>query len=71
MVRGREPKPQACRVHRGVLAKNSEVFRGTLEMKQPEGADMVSDCLAVYLPDSCDDVHYFLSALYDRTQVHP
>lgn len=62
-VEGRE-----FRVHKGILAANSTVFKDMLSLAQPGKINMGAgeDCERVMLTDSADDVGHTVRALYDR-----
>jgi hypothetical protein len=51
------------RVSRDFLAMRSPVFRDMLSMPTPKDADMMEGCPFVCLPDSAEDITYFLKAL--------
>ncbi|TDL29017.1 hypothetical protein BD410DRAFT_735751 [Rickenella mellea] len=53
------------KVHRGVLARQSEVFRDILSIPQPADVTLIDGCNVVELYDSPLDVMYLLRALYD------
>ncbi|OJT14410.1 hypothetical protein TRAPUB_9051 [Trametes pubescens] len=58
----------AFRVHRGVLARRSEVFSGLFTVPQPEyevGVEKIDGCPVVRVQDSLHDFKHFLHALYD------
>jgi len=57
----------AFRVHRGQLARHSEVFRDLLLLPQPAGAEVFDESPVVRLTDTSDDVLMLLRALYDNT----
>ncbi|KAJ7790457.1 hypothetical protein B0H13DRAFT_2689976 [Mycena leptocephala] len=51
------------RVSRDFLAMRSPVFRDMLSMPTPKDAEMMGGCPFVCLPDSAEDITYFLKAL--------
>ncbi|KAF7370424.1 BTB domain-containing protein [Mycena sanguinolenta] len=53
------------RVHWGVLALHSSVFRDMQGLPQPPDEPNVDGCPVVHLPDDSADVTYLLKALYD------
>ncbi|KAJ6519061.1 hypothetical protein C8R45DRAFT_1204315 [Mycena sanguinolenta] len=53
------------RVHLGVLARHSSVFRDMHGLPQPPDEPNVDGCPVVRLPDDPTDVEYLLKALYD------
>ncbi|KAJ3489498.1 hypothetical protein NLI96_g2079 [Meripilus lineatus] len=55
------------RVHRGVLSRNSEIFRVMFDLPQPSDAaeTYISECPAIPLSDRKSDVDCMLRALYD------
>jgi hypothetical protein len=55
----------AFKVHRGHLARHSEVFNDLFSIPQPEDQELLDGCLWVELHDCPSDVFYFLKALYD------
>lgn len=59
------------KVYRGVLAKNSAVFKSILSIPQPpSGTDAaVEGCPVVHLSDSAVDVAVVLLALFERKYV--
>ncbi|KAF7370393.1 BTB domain-containing protein [Mycena sanguinolenta] len=52
------------RVHWGVLARNSSIFRGMRGLPQPLEQPSVEGCLVVELSDDPSDVEYLLNTLY-------
>ncbi|KAJ7231873.1 hypothetical protein B0H12DRAFT_996082, partial [Mycena haematopus] len=52
------------RVHWGILALHSSVFRGMQGLPQPPDQPGVDGCPIVELPDDSGDVGYLLKALY-------
>lgn len=55
----------AFKVHRGQLARHSEVFRDLLSLPQPIDEASFEGCPLVELHDSPTDLWYLLRALYD------
>ncbi|KAL0959012.1 hypothetical protein HGRIS_014324 [Hohenbuehelia grisea] len=55
----------AFKVHRGQLARHSDVFHGLFSIPQPQDEHSMDDCPCVQLHDQPSDVTCFLSALYD------
>ncbi|KAK7013124.1 BTB domain-containing protein [Favolaschia claudopus] len=60
------------RVHSGILAARSSVFRDMIafpQPQQPEGgeADMVDGCIVVRLHDSATEVEVFFKAIFDSS----
>lgn len=55
----------AFKVHRGVLARHSDVFRDMLSIPQPPDEAVFEGCCIVELYDSPADLWYLLKALYD------
>ncbi|KZP21992.1 hypothetical protein FIBSPDRAFT_825261 [Athelia psychrophila] len=55
------------RVHRGVLARNSDVFRDLFLVPQPAGdsPNEIDGCAVVTMHDSAEDWAYVLNAMYD------
>ena len=55
------------RVHRGVLAKNSDVFRDLFLVPQPTTVPSgeIEGCAVVQMHDSAEDWTYVLNAMYD------
>ena len=53
------------RVHRGILAQCSTVFRDMFSFPQPPSSDveMVEGCAVVHLSDTAEEVGYILKAL--------
>ncbi|KAK0449141.1 hypothetical protein EV421DRAFT_1780176 [Armillaria borealis] len=65
-----EENPTAFKVHRGVLARHSEIFQGMFEMPQPElqpeaADDMVDGCQVVTMYDPPLALSDLVKALYD------
>ncbi|KAJ7272519.1 hypothetical protein C8J57DRAFT_281722 [Mycena rebaudengoi] len=59
------------RVSRDILAARSAVFRDMLSIPTPADAEMMFGCPFVRLPDSAEDVSYFLKALFDYEFFNP
>ncbi|KAK6981522.1 BTB domain-containing protein [Favolaschia claudopus] len=59
------------RVYRGLLAKESPVFRDMLRIPQPTDAETLDNCPVVHLPDDDEDVEFFLKALFDYKSFPP
>lgn len=61
------------KVHRGLLSRNSSVFRDMFTVPQPSTTEeeMVEGCAVVQLSDSAADVTYVLQALCERRCVTP
>ncbi|KAI0661960.1 hypothetical protein C8Q70DRAFT_909850 [Cubamyces menziesii] len=57
----------AFRVHRGVLARHSEVFQSMFEVAQaePDGADVADNCPVVRMYDRPTELSALVRALYD------
>ncbi|KAJ7652785.1 hypothetical protein DFH06DRAFT_1093814 [Mycena polygramma] len=53
------------RVSRDFLAARSTVFQDMLSLPTPKDADRMEGCPFVHLPDSAEDLTYFLKALLD------
>ncbi|KAJ7611825.1 hypothetical protein FB45DRAFT_941110 [Roridomyces roridus] len=53
------------RVHRGILAARSPVFRDMLSFPQPSDAELVEGCPLVCFHDSAVEVNVFLKAIFD------
>ncbi|KAL1951342.1 hypothetical protein VTO73DRAFT_491 [Trametes versicolor] len=63
----------AFRVHRGILARRSEMFSGMFAVPQPENeADIekIDGCPMVRVQDSLHDFKHFLRALYDGMDAY-
>lgn len=64
----------AFRVHRGVLARHSSVFKDLFELPQkqssesPDEDDKLDGCPVVHVTDSPADFAYLLKLLYDGVQ---
>jgi hypothetical protein len=52
------------KVHRGVLSKNSGIFKDMFGLPQPPEQFTIEDCPIVNLSDSEEDVHHFLNVIY-------
>ena len=63
----------AFKVHRSILARNSEIFHDLFELPQPVDEETFEGCPIVHLPDSKEDVEYMLAGLCDikNTYVIP
>lgn len=59
------------KIHRGVLAIHSDVFKNLFTIPQPVEVEHVDDCPVVHLDDTAVDVAHFLSALYGLQCVYP
>lgn len=59
------------RVHRGVLAKNSDVFRDLFLVPQPicSTESEIDGCPVVQMHDSAEDWTHILNAMYDGRYV--
>ncbi|KAJ7255421.1 hypothetical protein B0H12DRAFT_1218768 [Mycena haematopus] len=55
------------RVHWGVLALHSSIFRDMQGLPQPSDQPTVEDCPVVELSDDPEDIEYLLKALYTPT----
>lgn len=53
------------KVHRGVLAKHSDVFQGLLGIPQPIDAEKLEGLPVIMMADNPDDLSVLLTALYD------
>ena len=53
------------KVHRGQLARHSEVFESLFSVPIPDGEKHFEGCPVVELHDTPSDMFYFLRALYD------
>ncbi|KAL0581170.1 hypothetical protein V5O48_000860 [Marasmius crinis-equi] len=61
-----EANPTAFRVHRGVLARHSEVFQGMFEIPQPQSVFKAPQgCQVVPMYDIPNDLSNLVKALYD------
>ncbi|KAI0697613.1 hypothetical protein BC835DRAFT_1270241, partial [Cytidiella melzeri] len=60
-------KSTGFRVHRGVLARHSDVFRDMFLVPQPANGEMLQDCPVIRLADdNPDEVAAVLNILYDQ-----
>lgn len=59
--------PVAFKVHRGALARQSEVFRNIFGIPQPQGADseFLEGCPVVPMHDNPSELSRLLRAIYD------
>ncbi|KAI0060643.1 hypothetical protein BV25DRAFT_916692 [Artomyces pyxidatus] len=57
---------QAYRVHKGLLALNSVVFRDMVSNAQPDGDEVYAGCPVVRLSDAAEDIQHLLKAVYLR-----
>lgn len=57
------------KVLRSILCGHSSVFRGLLEIPQPEGQELVDGAPIVHLSDSADEVKRVLRAMFDYRWV--
>lgn len=55
----------AFRVHRSVITRKSNVFNDMFSFPQPPDAPQTPDPVVIHLPDSPEDMFYFLDAIYD------
>ncbi|KAJ7669861.1 hypothetical protein DFH06DRAFT_981283 [Mycena polygramma] len=55
------------RVSGGLLSARSPVFRDMLSVPRPENHPFIEGCPILILPDSPDDVEYFLRAIFDSS----
>ncbi|EKM50234.1 uncharacterized protein PHACADRAFT_264852 [Phanerochaete carnosa HHB-10118-sp] len=53
------------RVHRSVVTRKSTVFNDMFSFPQPPDAPQSPGCVVIHLPDSPEDLFYFLDAIYD------
>ena len=53
------------KVHRGQLARHSEVFQGLFTLPTPPQDQLYDGCQWIELFDSPKDVFYWLASLYD------
>lgn len=56
------------RVHRGLLARHSEIFHDMFSMPQPPEVETFEGCQVVCLSDDAADVATILGILYDCGQ---
>ncbi|KAF7792600.1 hypothetical protein EIP86_003696 [Pleurotus ostreatoroseus] len=62
----------AFKVHRGVLARHSEVFRSMFEVPQSVTGDEILDgCPVVAMPDVPSELSVLIKAIYDGPCFHP
>ncbi|KAI0938373.1 hypothetical protein AcV5_000067 [Taiwanofungus camphoratus] len=54
----------AFRVHQGVLAQNSDVFRDLFTVPQPANHEKIDDCPVVHLFDLPEELRHLLRVLY-------
>lgn len=52
------------RIHHGLLARRSSVFKDLFEIKQPAGTEKVEGCPFVHLSDSPEDIEKVLDIVY-------
>lgn len=60
-----EAEETQFRVHRGVLAMHSTVFKDMFEMPQPSEGLTEEGCPVVHLSDTAADVEHLLNAVYN------
>ncbi|KAF5374143.1 hypothetical protein D9615_008825 [Tricholomella constricta] len=60
-----EAERKQFRIHRGVLAKHSDVFKDMFDVPQPPNEPVLEGCPIVHLSDSAQDIELLLNALYD------
>ncbi|EIN12935.1 hypothetical protein PUNSTDRAFT_111294 [Punctularia strigosozonata HHB-11173 SS5] len=63
-----DPEPVAFKVHRGVLARHSDIFSDMMALPQPElsvFSDTVDDCTVVHMQDIPSELSILIKALYD------
>ena len=60
-----EAEERQFRVHRGILAMHSTVFKDMFEMPQPSEEPTVEGCPVVKLSDTAADVEHLLSVVYN------
>ena len=53
------------KVHRGQLARHSEVFQDIFDLAQPGNGIQYDGCDVIQLHDSPEELQYLLRALYD------
>ena len=66
-------KRTAFRVHRSVITQKSNVFADMFSFPQPPDAheQHPSGCVVLHLPDSPEDLFYFLDAIYNARKYVP
>ncbi|KZP23479.1 hypothetical protein FIBSPDRAFT_698028, partial [Athelia psychrophila] len=63
-----EAERKQFKVHRGMLARSSSIFRDMFTVPQPQNPEeeSVDGCVIIRLPDSAEDVEIVLQALVER-----
>lgn len=67
-----EKSPTGFRVHRGVLARHSEIFQGMFEMPQPldnSNQETIEGCQVIRMYDLPNELSNLVRALYDGACV--
>jgi hypothetical protein len=59
----------AFKIHRGVLARHSEVFQSMFEIAQPPASESLERCPVVYMHDIPVELSNIIKALYDGMTV--
>lgn len=65
-----EDSPVAFKIHRGVLARHSEVFRAMFEVAEPPpDSENLEKCPVVYMHDVPVELSSVIKALYDGVSL--
>lgn len=62
------PDETAFKVHRGILARHSEIFQSMFQMPPPESlpeSEVLENCPIVPMYDSSSELSNLIKALYD------